>query len=367
MPAFLQAQDPQFTQFFNAPSYLNPAFTGALGEQFVGAVNYRRQWSSLGTGYNTFSAAFDYATTDRLSFGLLVMNDQAGQAGLTTSGVALISSYVVPLSSTWNFQPAFQAGIYDRSLNFNELVFVDEILFDNPGAIEGGTERASFLNFSTGFLLYSNYVWMGASLHNVARPIVMNGNNALFLNERLDDQFLGKVSIHTGANIPLPDPDYSAFAFAVYKQQGNARQFDLTGGATYQNFSLGMGYRSFFNPGSELSSRDAVSAILAVNQSYGSYNVNIGYSYDLTVSELSRFSNGSHEISIVLKASSDRWLKVADKRRIFCPMVSRNGFNLQVAKKSNKRRHFRRNDRSGKPFKKNKPRKKRKWLKNLFR
>ena len=40
------AQDPQFSQFYAAPLYLNPAFAGSSELARVG-INYRNQWPAM--------------------------------------------------------------------------------------------------------------------------------------------------------------------------------------------------------------------------------------------------------------------------------------------------------------------------------
>ncbi|WP_417266065.1 type IX secretion system membrane protein PorP/SprF, partial [Brumimicrobium sp.] len=48
------AQDPQFSQFYANPIYLNPAFAGSHGcPRF--AVNYRNQWPALSGTFVTYS------------------------------------------------------------------------------------------------------------------------------------------------------------------------------------------------------------------------------------------------------------------------------------------------------------------------
>ncbi|HQK98508.1 MAG TPA: type IX secretion system membrane protein PorP/SprF, partial [Bacteroidia bacterium] len=52
------AQDPQFTQFYANPLYLNPAFAGSGRCPRVG-INYRNQWPALKQTYITTSASYD--------------------------------------------------------------------------------------------------------------------------------------------------------------------------------------------------------------------------------------------------------------------------------------------------------------------
>ena len=53
------AQDPQFTQFYASPMFLNPAFTGLTYEHRFTA-NYRNQWPGIKKAFSTYMATYDY-------------------------------------------------------------------------------------------------------------------------------------------------------------------------------------------------------------------------------------------------------------------------------------------------------------------
>ena len=55
------AQDPEFTQFYAAPVYTNPAMagTGTCNGGGRVALNYRNQWPSLPGTFITTSASYD--------------------------------------------------------------------------------------------------------------------------------------------------------------------------------------------------------------------------------------------------------------------------------------------------------------------
>lgn len=57
------AQDPQFSQYYAAPLYLNPALTG-INQNGRAGVNYRNQWPSIDANFETFSAWADYHFDD---------------------------------------------------------------------------------------------------------------------------------------------------------------------------------------------------------------------------------------------------------------------------------------------------------------
>ena len=54
--ATLLAQDPEFSQYYAAPLYLNPAFTGTTADhRFI--ANFRNQWPNVAQGYVTYAAS----------------------------------------------------------------------------------------------------------------------------------------------------------------------------------------------------------------------------------------------------------------------------------------------------------------------
>ena len=57
------AQDPQFSQFYAAPLYLNPAFAGSSQQGRVG-LNYRNQWPGIDANFTTVSAFADFYLED---------------------------------------------------------------------------------------------------------------------------------------------------------------------------------------------------------------------------------------------------------------------------------------------------------------
>ena len=54
----VNAQDPEFTQFYANPIYLNPAFAGTNICPRVN-LNWRNQWPGVSGTFITYSASFD--------------------------------------------------------------------------------------------------------------------------------------------------------------------------------------------------------------------------------------------------------------------------------------------------------------------
>ena len=74
----LYAQDPEFSQFYANPLYLNPALAGVTVCPKVNA-NYRNQWPAIGKAFITYNASYDqYVSFLHGGLGLVITADRAG-------------------------------------------------------------------------------------------------------------------------------------------------------------------------------------------------------------------------------------------------------------------------------------------------
>src|ERR1039458_8744163 len=81
----MKGQALQLSQFYAAPTFLNPAFTGSEVCARLNMV-YRVQWPSIPGAFKTSVIAFDHAISKKHSgLGFLFVNDKAGSAGLQST------------------------------------------------------------------------------------------------------------------------------------------------------------------------------------------------------------------------------------------------------------------------------------------
>ncbi len=126
-PLLAFGQDPQFTQFYANPLYLNPAFAGTARCPRV-VLNYRNQWPALSGTFVTTSASYDQDVRGIMGgLGLLVTNDQAGKGTLTTTTASGIYSYTQAINRKFSIKVGFQATYFQKSLDWNKLTFGDMI------------------------------------------------------------------------------------------------------------------------------------------------------------------------------------------------------------------------------------------------
>src|SRR5215204_3045970 len=121
--ATVQAQDPQFSQFYAAPLYLNPAMAGSTSQARAG-INYRTQWPAIDANFTTMSAYFDYFIEDKNSaVGMIITRDKEGLAGLPLLRVGLQYAYELQISENLGFRPGIQVAVFNRDITFDKLTF----------------------------------------------------------------------------------------------------------------------------------------------------------------------------------------------------------------------------------------------------
>jgi len=299
----LYAQDPQFSQFYAAPLYLNPAFAGSTELSRVG-LNFRSQWPSLQANFTTASLYFDHFFEDYNSgVGVILNGDREGLVGLQSISLGLQYAYQLRITEQITFRPGVQVAFYNRDINFDRLVFGDQL--DETGLISDvsreqfntGTSKF-FVDISLGGLIFSENFYFGYAAHHVNTPnqSLVDGESRLQL----------KSSFHGGYRFLLPI-GFRRFGFNdkglersltptfQYKRQGNFDQLDLGLYLTYEPVVFGLWYRGL--PVSQLENFPNNESLIAlVGLIVG--DLNIGYSFDYTLSGLGIQSGGAHEISV---------------------------------------------------------------------
>lgn len=326
----LKAQDPQYSQYYAAPLYLNPAFTGSEMLPRVG-FNYRNQWPGLDAQFTTFSAYFDTFLDDYNSgVGLLVMSDTEGAAKLRSFTLAGLYSYELRLGERAYFRPGIRASYIRRDIGFFEnLVFANQIDRNNPTGpllpgsdLPGLGEPVNLLSLSAGGLFFTDKFWFGVSADHLNQP------NQSFLENGISN-LPYKLSFHTGYKISLGTGGYrNDFTHMFkeryivptlnYKRQGPFEQLDVGAYLYAEPLIIGLWYRGLpYRPVEQQSNRDAIVLMVGVNLISG---VSMGYSFDYTVSRLGIQSGGAHEISLSFLLADKNQNRIRSRDTILpCP------------------------------------------------
>lgn len=311
------AQDPQLSQFYAAPLYLNPALTGNTYQDRAG-INYRMQWPGIGPGYKTYAVTYDHRSAEMHSgIGGMVMHDRSGSFGLSFTQAALSYSYEARLNRRKAFRGGLRMGYTMRSFDSGNMLFADQVIRDNaPTSIEPTMlQQVSYFDLSAGFLYFTEQFWAGFSTNHLNKP------QQSFYSDG-DAELPVRTSVHAGYRFPL---DGRAFRHsgttmtlaAHYKAQEKWDQLDIGAYVDHDAITYGMWYRGIpglkaYQPG--YPNDDAVVLMFGYETPY---QLKMVYSYDVTVSKLTVKSGGAHEISVIYE-----WPKRAKNRRyraVPCP------------------------------------------------
>lgn len=322
------AQDPQFSQYYQAPLYLNPGFTGITPQQRI-VLNHRVQWPNLPQAFSTYAASYDIFVNElRSGFGFLFTTDKMGSAGWRTTTASLLYSYKIKLTENIVFSPGLSFGYGSNGLDRSKLVMGDGLEYDgislDPDLNKLG--RQNYFDFGSGFLLYSKSLWLGASFTHMNQP------NLSVLNDVSRLQM--KTAIHGGVRLSLSGSPTSRSRATyltpsfIYRMQGKVfSQLDLGVNYHIDPVSVGLWYRGKPFQKTVISSIQQDALILYLGLYFK--QLTIGYSYDFTVSNLQTASGGAHEISIVWEFNTKSTKKDVKKkyRLIPCPTFnSKEGF-----------------------------------------
>jgi len=294
-PLWVSAQDNIFSQFYNAPIYLNPALTGQFEGDLRFNALYRNQWTGLSGDFSYLSASADLNLQNFNSgLGILFNRSSEGTAYLTKNNLALSYSFIIG-GDDFTLSFGLQGGITNQKLNWDKLVFGDQI-DANEGYIGNsisGAERPNvdsrfYFDAAAGTNLVVGKFMLGLGMHHINRP---------------DESLAGyhtKLPMRTSANLSYKigltqdsydkDGTYLIPSAVVYRQE-NVTSFSVGSQFKYKGVNAGIWYRNNGNR----NGNDAVvlSVIFDIfNRRTSGEKFRVGISHDATTSKLNYTNTG---------------------------------------------------------------------------
>lgn len=267
-------QDYQYSQYMSNLSYINPAYVGSNDFATVSGL-FRKQWVKFdgapNTGVITYETPF---TKMNMGIGGIVSYDKIGVS--KQLNVSVNYAYHLDFGNS-KLSLGLNAGILHYSANLSSLTIWDEqdIAFANDFS------GKVIPQFGFGTYYYSEKYFVGISIPrltniNTENPININLNNSPSLNRHY--YLIG------GYNFDLSDDIILKSSTLIKYVKAAPLEAEITALAEYKElYSIGVSFRT----------GDCISPILQ-------YKIKdfakIGYSYDVTISKMRGYSNGSHEI-----------------------------------------------------------------------
>lgn len=266
-------QDPLYTQYMDNLLVINPGYAGSreVGNALMVA---RSQWVSFDGAPSTRSFAYNTSIENKkIGFGVSVLSDKIGP--MKQTGFYLDYSYFLQVSEKFKLGMGLKGGVSFYRANLTDLVTIDpDPIFDND-------IYENFLpNVGVGFFLFSDDTYVGLSVPRLIENKITRENvSTEYVNtQRLHLYLVG------GHEIEISE-DFQLKPSAMVKWVSGAPiSFDVTFlGGMREKLWVGAMYRF-----------KAAYGIIA--QFKPTPKMTIGYSYDITISEVNGFDNGSHEI-----------------------------------------------------------------------
>ena len=321
-----QAQDVHFSQFFNAPQYLNPATTGSLDADLRFAAHYRNQWGSVTAPFQTFAGSAEgtfaagLSEDDRMAVGLWLMNDVAGTANFKNQQAMLSYAYYKSLKGEDAYiSVGLQAGVAQQSVEFNNLLFGNQYdgtvlqssLPTGEGSLNAGTKLTP--DFGAGvagsFKIKKKYqTYVGIGINHISEPNVSFGTGGAVLYR--------KYSAFAGVDIPVTK-NIAITPRLIYLLQGKHNELNIGVTAKFK-----FGDNPYNDNGNAFfvgtTHRLGDAQVVLVGFEYGYFTM--GLSYDVNFSKLTQVSRfqGGPEICLVYKA--DAWTRDRRPNKLYpCP------------------------------------------------
>ncbi len=292
----------QFSQYMFNDYMLNPAI-GGTNDYWQIRSNFRQQWAGIkdspGSPTTYMLAAYGPHKTMPMGYGGYLFNDVAGPIGYM--GLYGSYAYSIRVSGEIRLSMGLFAGMIQNRVDLSVLSPEDPIVAEN------GSKVSKFMpDGSLGLYLYTSQYFFGLSFNHLLfnnASLLKNYDPSFNLSEaRIKPYF----NIQGGYKYNL-DRNFDIYP-SVLMKAAPAYDFitDINVRTIYQKMVWGgIGFRySFHNP---------ESFIVFVGYNYNDL-VNIGYSYDVTLSKFGRQSMGSHEVMIGVKFNDIR--KSRSKRKI---------------------------------------------------
>ena len=296
----VSSQDFHLSQYDAAPLYLNPALAGQFDGKYRIHGHYRTQWGSVSSkSFKTAAISYDMPLNEKFAFGAQILNRRAGAGDYNDLGILLTGSYsfTVDENKMHKFSLGLQAGMIQKSVDFDKLYFESQYTTANGGTFDQNLPTGENFGGSTfwipdvnaGFVYYYGKdqirvnPFIGASVFHLTQP------KETFYNS--DNKLPLRYKAHAGAKVNISEK-IQLMPKVLFMRQKNAQELNYGLMAHYHLGSTGV----IVLLGPTLRSSDAF--ILEGGAKFGNYEAKV--SYDFNTSSLSDFSDGKGGFEISL-------------------------------------------------------------------
>jgi len=311
------SQDINYSQYFSTPIYYNPAYTG-INSGIRARFLYRNQWPSLPVPLKSYYFSADLGDRNLPGsggIGIMVNQDSPGFGLLKTFSAALTIGVRIPITSFMVSQLGIKAGIMQRTVSWDDLVFADQL-----SGKYGNIYQTSFIPPDANKRVVPDF-GVGGVLQFISPQGNISGNIGL----AVDHLFKPDVSFLSSSSAPYARKWVGQFDLILSTGPGGSSSSSMSRGSDdplkfniggiYQNQanlnSLQVGinllkYNIYVGGWYKSTMTGVVNSAVALVAGYRysffeDMSIKFMYSYDLQVSSSLQGTGGAHEISLILE------------------------------------------------------------------
>jgi type IX secretion system PorP/SprF family membrane protein len=294
----------------------------AINGGFTYRANLRNQWSPIPGKFNTFNFSFEGVVYNKLSVGINLHSDVAGEGLLKTSGGIISYSYCPFETTKHKLHFGMSGGFYNKFIDWQKLTFsdqYDEVLgkINGTNFIPPTYNSYKYVDLGTG--LAYQYFYDRKTTSYFKKLLLNIGLSMNHLNRPRDAYFSGndfipiKSVFHSKTQLLLGQIVYSLAGIFELQNKFSTKTIGVN---LQHHSSLNVGF--WFRDGKTINGRKFESYITSLGYLIPVKSVNklrFTYSVDFTLSKLRTSSFGSHEISLVFMMDDKFILKKYNEKR----------------------------------------------------
>lgn len=271
-----------YSNFLMNDYYYNPAIAGSKNVHQAN-LTYRNQWVGFDGAPSMLMGNFygSVKNEGKHGYGVSVLSERTGLTQNT--GVYFNYAYHFKLTEKMKLGLGIKPGYMQYRIKLYDAILADE----GDETLSGSIYSANALDVSTGFNLYSDKFFLMGSLQHM----LTNGVQFTTYNSNLEFHY----SLVAGYNYKFKKKDIVLQpSFLLNYTKPIPAQYSIMLKGTFNSrFWVGLIYRS----------EDAVgiSAGIQLKDRF-----TIGYGYDYTISKLTNFQSGSHEVMLSFIITKDK-------------------------------------------------------------
>ena len=269
---------------------INPAVAGTKSYAPL-SISFRRQWMGIDEAPVTQNLMYHTYLGDNMGFGGQMFNDASGPT--RRSGISATYAYNIKTSKRTKLSFGLSGSLTQFSIDRDRLI--TEIPGD-VAVINSNNQLISDCNFGIYWKGESHFIGFSSfnlfenktNLMALTTPVVNTLNRIFYINGGYNFKIGALIELQPSALLRIMDD--------------NLLQIDGNLNLTFKNaYSIGLSYRN----------KDALSFIGGVNLG----TTTVGYAYDLGISKIKTYNDGTHEVFMSFKLKKNNQSKAPWKNR----------------------------------------------------